>query len=277
MTYKRILIATDYSEPSEAAAEFALRLGDDKTRYRVVHVAPLVEMPERVDVNADIQRSNLLAWCDKVGLPSSEQVVLYGSAAKEIIREAQAMEADLIIVGHTGRGRIERLLLGSTARSAVRLATCDTLVTRGKPGPGPFRDILVATDFYEPGQRAAHRARSLAKESRASLGVVHAIDPDIWQQALRTPPKQMSNASDWLDQTYSDMLHKFNQEHLDGAAKEHLTRGNPAKAVAEQVALQGADLLVVGTHGSGAVERLLIGAHAESIIERTPCSVLVVR
>lgn len=280
MAYARVLIGTDFSEPSEAAAKLAIRLGDEKTRCRVAHVSPFVEMPREIDLNADVQRSKLFAWCDAAGLTTRDQVVLYGSAASELVREAASFQADLIAVGHSGRSRLDRLLLGSTARGVVRLAACDALVVRGHAPPptqAPIQSVLVATDFYEPSSRAARRALELAKAHDASLSVVHAIDPDIWQQALRTPPDELPDAPEWLDRKYGEMLHDFDRKHLEGKAKEHLAHGPPAKVVAQQARLQGADLIVVGTHGARGLERLLLGAHAESIIERAPCSVLVVR
>jgi|SRR5581483_7871146 len=279
MAYQRVLVGTDYSDASLEAARLAMRLGDETTRVRVARVTPFIEMPAQVDINATLQRSNLYAWCDKAGITTREQVLLYGSSAHELAREATSMQADLVVVGHTGGSRLAHALLGSVARSLARIAPCDTLVVRGSlsaAGP-PFRSILVATDLYEPSARAAKRAKDVAKACGASLAIVHAIDPDLWQHALRMPPGTLANASDWVDQTYGDMLHKFNAEHLGGEAKEILTHGHPAKAVADEARAIRADLVVVGTHGARGIERLLLGAHAEAIVERAPCSVLVVR
>lgn len=280
LTYRRVLIGTDLSELSSVAAKVALRLGDADTRYRVAHVSPLVEMPKRIDLNADIQRSKLYAWCDEVGVTTREQVVLFGSTAKELVREAASYEADLIVVGHKGHDPLERLFLGSTARSVVRSASCDTLVARGKAPPptGPvFQSVLVATDFYEPSVGAARRALDLAKEHGAALSLVHAVEGDVWRQAQRTPEAKFPNAPGWVENTYGTMLHEFNVQNLEGKAKEHLTHGSPARAIADHARLEGSDLIVVGTHGARGAERVLLGTHAEAIIERAPCSVLVVR
>lgn len=281
MSYRRILVGTDLSDESARAARLALRLGDDHTRVRIAHVSPLGEMPARVDAKADVQRSRLYAWCDKVGITTREQVVLYGSSARELVAEAFGMEADLIVVGHTGGGQLAQMLLGSTARNVVRLATCDVLVARGEPALAEkpvFQHILVATDLHEPSARAARRALRLARESGAELGVLHAIDPDVWQTTLRTPAREgFANADGWVESTYGDTLHTFNEANLEGAAKEHVAHGAPARVIAEQARQDGADLVVVGTHGAGRLERLLLGAHAEAIVERAPCSVLVVR
>lgn len=279
MEYARVLIGTDYSDQAMDAARLAQRLGGKDTRYRVVHVAPLAELPGQAP-SAGTGRGRLHEWCAEAGVPAPEEIVLSGSPARELVHEAGRSQADLIVIGHTGRGRIMDALLGSTARSVARLSTCDTLIVRGKPPPSqapPFHDILVATDFHPPSGRAASRASRLAVKSSAALSVVHAVDPDIWSQALHTPPEEFPEAADWLDHTYGQMLHRFNLEHVGGRAKEHLTHGRPAKAIAEQARLQGADLIVVGTHGAQGVERLLLGARAEAIAERAPCSVLIVR
>ncbi|MFA5861795.1 MAG: universal stress protein, partial [Candidatus Thermoplasmatota archaeon] len=122
------------------------------------------------------------------------------------------------------------------------------------------------------------RALALAKEHGASITLVHAIDPDMWRLAVRaTPRNEFPDDEALLRGTYSDMLAQFNKEHLEGLAKEHLTHGSPTKAIADHARLHHADLIVVGTHGTHGIERMLLGAHAEAIIEHAPCSVLVVR
>jgi nucleotide-binding universal stress UspA family protein len=280
VTYRRVLAATDYSAQSLAAAKLARAIAAPGARMRVAHVTPLAEMPPRIDLRADVQRSQLAEWCGKADLPTEEAVVLFGSAAKEIAKEAAGMEADLVALGHTGLGRVAQLLLGSVARSVVRLAPCDALVARGSPPPsaGPaLRHVMVATDLYAPSARAAERALEIATAHAAELSLVHAVDPDVWQMALRTPRSEFPEAPDWVEHTYGGMVHDFNVKHLGGKGKEVVVHGSPARVVAEEATRRKADLLVVGTHGAHGLERLLLGTHAEAIVERAPCSVLVVR
>lgn len=59
-------------------------------------------------------------------------------------------------------------------------------------------------------------------------------------------------------------------------AKSHVRLGQPADVICDIAKEIGADMVVIGAHGYGLVERLL-GTTASKIVHRAPCSVLVVR
>lgn len=293
MAYRRILIGTDFSEGALDAARFALRLGGAEARYRVVHVEPQSGPPAwwsrdagAAESSADTSRRegllrSLQEWARKAGLPSVEPALPVGSAGREMAREAAGMQADLVVVGSRGRSAVERLLLGSTARAVLRSAVADTLVVRGRaPAAGgpAFKRILVATDFNEPSRAAARRALMLARETGAELRVAHAVDPAPWADPLMEPASVSATAAKdpqhlaWVPEA----LHKFNAEALEGAAKEDLLQGMPVREIPRHAEAIQADLLVLGTHGAGALERFLLGSVAEGLVERSPCPVLVV-
>lgn len=288
MAYRRVLIGTDFSEASLEAARCALVYGGRDARYRVVHVEPPSGPPSWWPTGRDepaggaaTRREGLLRslheWARKAGLPNVEPALPVGSAGKEMAREAAAMGADLVVVGSRGRSKVERLLLGSTARAILRASVADTLVVRGKTGapdgPGATR-ILVATDFNEPSRAAAKRALALAQEWNAEVRVVHAVDPTPWSDPMMEPPDGADDPQHlaWVP----DALHRFNAEALGGIAKEDLLRGMAVREVPRHAEEVGADLVVVGTHGAGGIERFLLGSVAEGLVERSPCPVLVV-
>ena len=73
------------------------------------------------------------------------------------------------------------------------------------------------------------------------------------------------------------MLHAYNERVLGGRATEALAKGRAARATVQRARRAGADLIVAGTHGAGAVERAMLGSVAEGLVEKASCSVLVVR
>jgi nucleotide-binding universal stress UspA family protein len=64
--------------------------------------------------------------------PELELHLLAGPPAKEIVRVARSVGADLVIVGTHGRRGVRRLVLGSVAEEVLRSAPCPVLVVRGK-------------------------------------------------------------------------------------------------------------------------------------------------
>lgn len=295
MTFHRVVVASDFSPAAEEAARVAVRVAAEDAVHRVVHVAslppssPFVGPSERELLDAALAREEekatvrLDALAREAGARRVEARVLHGSVAREIAREADDLDADLIVVGARGHGLLDRILLGSTARGVLRATTRNVLVVRGRaPATGPvFPRIAVATDFGEASRRAGGTAAALALASGAALFAFHVVDPRPWGSLLKLPaeaaPKGKSFDEEWLRARMRELLERENAESLGGAARLLPATGEPAEAVRRLVADEGLALVVVGSHGPGAIERALLGSTAESVAESAPCSVLVAR
>jgi nucleotide-binding universal stress UspA family protein len=139
-----ILHPTDFSDNSEYAFRTACSLAKDhKACLVLLHVVPpLVApiMPESAPnpmVSADSQecvRRWQFIWPEPLD-PSVrvERRVAEGIAFKEILRMAQALKCDLIVMGTHGRTGLDRLLTGSVAEEVLRKAICPVLVVRMPP------------------------------------------------------------------------------------------------------------------------------------------------
>lgn len=287
MSYRLPIVATDLSEGAEAVLRALPLLIDKGVRGTIAHVIEAPDLPphlpERaledweVQVRRDRRKmeSTLAAWAETRGLPGWDAVVEHGRIGPTLARIAKERHADLIGVGSHGAGRIARAILGSAARSVLRHATIDTLIARDEHAR--MDRILIATDFQEPSEVALRRARAIALQNRSSVTLVHAIDPNIFAGAFYpTPPEGRFNAV-WLKEYVLDGLAKLNQEYFDGRADVLCLEGRAKSAIVGQAATAEADLVVVGSHGGGAVSRFLLGSVAEGIATEAPCSVLVAR
>jgi universal stress protein A len=145
----RILVATDFSEPSNAALEYAKTLAEALgASLNLVHVFEdpystggvfgtemyVPEPPElRESMLADIrQRLNeSVARLDPRFHASGELCI--GPTAKAIVDYAADGGIDLIVMGTHGRGGMAHLLMGSVAERVVRTAPCPVLTVRTPP------------------------------------------------------------------------------------------------------------------------------------------------
>ena len=141
--YKHLLLATDFSEHSEQAAERAAELAQHyDAKISVIHVIEYFpeDMPaewvaaETVDPKQyllDRAREQLSELVQRAGLTHAPQHVMVArrSAKHEILQVAKDHEVDLIVVGSHGRHGLE-LLLGSTANAILHGAPCDVLAVR---------------------------------------------------------------------------------------------------------------------------------------------------
>jgi nucleotide-binding universal stress UspA family protein len=139
---KKILIATDGSETSRAALEAGFELAEEEGAEVVVaHVASLLDfVPHRNGgEDAPPDRFPTSDWdpvlCEAMELAESRGVkarpeLLVGYPPKQILRLASELEADLIVVGSRGLGRVKSAILGSTSRDVLARAGRPVLVVR---------------------------------------------------------------------------------------------------------------------------------------------------
>lgn len=142
-----------------------------------------------------------------------------------------------------------------------------------------LKNILVATDFSEPSANALAYGRDLARAYNATLHVLHVTEdvlmrysPEVGfavpelqkdlEQAARRELDAIITADDVRTLRVVPAI-----ETATGA-----TNGITSYATAQQI-----DLIIVGTHGRGAVKQFLMGSVAERVVRTAPCPVLAVR
>ncbi|MDI6873789.1 universal stress protein [Candidatus Solincola sp.] len=149
---ERVLLPVDGSETSKKAVDFAVRLleksGCRVTLLAVVEepayaafwsdgmIAPEVVLPPPEELRGELEKraGRMLEESStpvkEAGL-EVETLVRFGSAASEILREAEEGGYDLVIMGSHGRGVLGGFLLGSVSNRVVHHARCPVLIVRG--------------------------------------------------------------------------------------------------------------------------------------------------
>ncbi|MFA5909184.1 MAG: universal stress protein [Vicinamibacterales bacterium] len=142
-----------------------------------------------------------------------------------------------------------------------------------------LKNILVATDFGEPSAVAMAYGRDLARSYNATLHVLHVVE-DVM---MRYSPEVGFAIPDLQKD-----LEKAAQRDLDAAVTDDdrktlkvvpvvQTSFNVSAGITEYAKVNVIDLIIVGTHGRGAVKQLLLGSAAERVVRTAPCPVLAVR
>jgi universal stress protein A len=141
--FQRIVVATDFSDSSEAAWALAQRMGAAlHSDVVLVHVfvPPLVYGEPAVALGgADVYESaerwveeTLSRWAGSARAQgvSVRTVVRTGTAHEEIVAVATEERADVIVMGTHGRAGLARVLIGSVAERVIRFAPCPVLTVR---------------------------------------------------------------------------------------------------------------------------------------------------
>ncbi len=146
MAYQTALVAVDLTEDSEQVLAVAREIrATQGTRLHLLNVIrPLAEIYGGMDMTVlspdvlrlekeaeDQARARLEELAAEAGVPSDEITLVRGNPAAEIRTQAEAIGADLVIMGTHGRHGL-RLLLGSTASGVLHGIGCDVLAVRIK-------------------------------------------------------------------------------------------------------------------------------------------------
>ena len=137
-----------------------------------------------------------------------------------------------------------------------------------------FQKILVPTDGSEEMVRVMDYASELAEAHDATIHIVYAIHT----ASFASLPMETS----W--ETVGSLLREEGETALDAAKRQAstdrietaLVEGPPSREIVEYAIQSGCDLIVMGTHGRGGLNRLLLGSVAERVVRSAPIPVMTV-
>lgn len=297
---KHILCPVDFSDVSRRALDHALAVarcyGARVTALHVLPTAPsLTAVPyyfgaevapvalpsiDLAQVGTELQR-----FVDTERVPGIRVDTMLSEAPdtyREILVQADRLQADLIVVGTHGRSGFERLYLGSITEKVLRKAHTPVMtVPPHAPdamarGPAAFTRILCAIDFSDCSKLALDYALSLAQENGAALTLTHVvethplyadfapsvtIDLDAWTREARTRLHAMVPDAGRAACSIAEIVHE----------------GKPYREILQLAKTLDADLIVLGVRGRGAADMFFFGSTTHHVIREGRCAVLTLR
>lgn len=278
-----ILVASDLSSGASPVLRSAAALA--ALAEAELHVVHVVEPDGFFEVEAErVKRADrALREQLKSALPVSAHAtsvrVERGRAHRVILELADEVGADLVVIGPHREQEARPQVLGTTADRLVRTSEVPCLIVH-EPISLPLRCVLIPTDLSD------------AAEGALDVGL-------IWSAALRQPRGSASRTSVQLllvvprvpDEGEGEPPHTFSARELHrqvqaacertGCApslelEEEVAEGDPSTIILQRAQDHGADLVVLGTHGHGALARALIGSVSSMVARRAGCPVLLV-
>jgi nucleotide-binding universal stress UspA family protein len=276
LALKRLLCATDFSDGAAAALEVAVVLARPfQAEIRIVHVrrAPVpsgspiaclahasgIEAKSPTDLMNDLDRCGQAALASGV---ATQSVLLHGDPSDQIVREAKHTAADIIVMGRHSQRASNPWILGSVAESVLRKAPCAVVVVRPFPrhrGQGP-RHVLCGLDLGGTSEATLLYAIAVSKAFDADLQVLHvAADggAERARSALATAVARASTAT-------------------GPRIQASVVTGVPHEAILALAQQNDIDLVVVGSHGGGVVDRQFLGSTTLHLLRQAESPVLVV-
>ena len=193
-----------------------------------------------------------------------------GPVARVLSEVSSEIGAGLVVLGAKRHSTIARWLGGSTAKNAVRSLHCPVLVTTG---PEKIERVLVAVDLSEMAGGTLRTAQTWAGLFGASLRVLHVIEP-LLMGTEGMPVLDVARFDTEAEKAFETAVAP---EITYPGAERVVRRGSAIAGIEAEAAEWKADLIVVGAHGRGRMERVFLGSVSDGIVNSLPASVLVVR
>lgn len=144
-----------------------------------------------------------------------------------------------------------------------------------------MKHILVPTDFSEPSAIAIKYAKAFAEQFGATLHVLHVVEESAFVYTWTSPEGSLvvPNMREEMEKSAREQLVRVVSENeLDKYHARLITIvGSPFVEVVRYAKKENIDLIVLGTHGRGAIAHMLMGSVAERVVRKAPCPVLTVR
>lgn len=268
--WEKVLVCTDGSAEGQSAVSAALTLaracGSRVAVVRVVEIraefqAIVPDLRATLEAEAKTQMAALSAEATRQGVPAEFLLRQSQLPHAAIIQEAQDRQADLIIMGRSGKSGLTRLLMGSVTARVIGYSPVHVLVVP-QGASLVFHRLLVGSDGSPYSAAAWKLAVSMAQTAGSELfGLCAAPEEgDI-------PESQ---------EIMHRMLVAANRAGLrfQGISPQGQP---PDDALVQAASRHEINLIILGSHGRTGFRRLLMGSVTERVIGQTPCPVLVVK
>ena len=142
-----------------------------------------------------------------------------------------------------------------------------------------FYRIIVPTDFSDCAQEAWGLARRLATVMGSELVLAHVlVEAPLFEEgpfSMEKTRRVFEAARKWAEETIEQWADAARRQGLK--VRTALRTGAPYREIVALATDERADLVVLGTHGRGGLDRALLGSVADRVVRLAPCPVLTVR
>lgn len=276
--FKNLLIA----DSGKGHVEEMIRMLQDIPSFREAQVNLLHVVPEQNTAQAADHRSDgqslLNGAVERMGLPSANvnALVREGDTKQTVLKVAEELNSDLIVMGSRGLGRLQSILANSASQYVFQLSTRPMLLVRDDLYVRHINKVMVTIDGTGVGDDALKTACELTREiPEGQLIGVHVTRQDL------SPSRGGKTKADEVLDTAVKRARLFGIE----MKAVHVTGSDIGRTVCSAANDTNADLLVIASQdrrplvarGLVDLDKLLGGSVSDYIRVHAPAPVLLVR
>jgi len=275
---KKIIVPTDFSKPSQlaidAAADIARKANAELVLLHVIEEVTggsfnvegeamygdtenklfTVRLIDRARKQLEKQ-----AMDQKLSGIKVKQLLRLGTPFHGIQTIITEQKADLVVMGTSGRGQLEEMIIGSNTEKVVRHAHCPVLTVQKKPARSEFKNIVYATSLNTDEDVFSRIVRKTQQMYESTIHLVHINTPGNFQRDIIVRKSMQEFAKRLQLKNYT--INIFN----DNTEEEGIIY------FADYV---NADLIAMATHGRTGFAHVISGSIAEDVVSHSKRPVL---
>ncbi|MEO3756909.1 universal stress protein [Mycobacterium sp. B14F4] len=290
MTDRRpIVVGADGSHFADAAVRWAARDAAMRaTELLIVHaVSPVMGTWLATPVPADVLDSQHRLGADILRDAAQMARQAAGENLPVTTRELScapapalvqlSKDAQMVVVGNRGRGKVARSLLGSVSWGLVHHAHCPVAVIRPPestegPSTAPTAPVLVGVDFSADSDLATELAFEEASRRGVPLVALHAW----WSPgAFEFAGPEWETIRLEVEQSFAERFAPWQERYPGVEVRRVVVRDAPAHEIA--LRSDDAQLVVIGSRGHGAIASTLLGSVSAAVVQAVAAPVIVAR
>ncbi|MFC0542813.1 universal stress protein [Kutzneria chonburiensis] len=199
-----------------------------------------------------------------------------GPAADVLAAEAEAVEAELVVVGGRGHSALARTLLGSTASELLHVTSRPVIVVRGT---APGSCVVIGVGGLGGGDHAARFALDFAARHKLPVRAVHGRADSLFALVAERLTTEQRNAAaaehDVVNAAVAAEVDAWRTAHPELDIQREEVDEQPVQALLDRAG--DAALLVVGSRHRGALQRVILGSISHAVVHHAPVPVAVIR
>ena len=139
-----------------------------------------------------------------------------------------------------------------------------------------IKKIAVPIDFTDVAPFVAKYAKEFAKKLDAEIVLIYILEDLSAYEGLYVDAKTLTELEGKLIEGARTSMEEFVKEHFSDYSKVKtlIEKGDVVEGIIEAAKKEGADLIVIGTHGRKGLDKILFGSVAEGVIKNSPIPVL---
>jgi nucleotide-binding universal stress UspA family protein len=205
--------------------------------------------------------------------------VLEGGPGKELVSFINKEWFDVTIIGTGRRTWLGSILLGSTSSFLLHNSPSSVLVVHQAPKESGKAQILVATDGSRGAEFGMSAVLGLADRDKVQITTISVgttPDPLVASNRVATAQSGKQSTEEILMERAQHHARTATQRFTDAGfhASSRAAIGNPAEAILKEIDNTNADLVVVGSRGTGPLRRALMGSVSDAVVRHAPATLV---